>query len=82
MCLFFPSHYFVPFFSSWLFVQTEDTETDLTSDSDDFVLVLLSQCEQKMQSLNEELMGNDMPAILKEMEQEEVSGRNSMANLS
>ncbi|XP_075893905.1 outer dynein arm-docking complex subunit 3-like [Nelusetta ayraudi] len=50
---------------------TEDTETELTSDSDEYVLVLLSQCEQKLQSLNEELVGNDLPAILKEMEQEE-----------
>lgn len=62
------------FFSSMLLLQTEETESELTSKSEEFVLVLLSQCEQKMQSLNEELLGNDLPAILKEMEQEEVSG--------
>lgn len=56
-----------------LLLQTEEAETELTSGSDEYVLVLLSQCEQKMQSLNEELMGNDLPAILTEMEQEEVS---------
>lgn len=63
-----------------LLLQTEDTETELTSDSDEYVLVLLSQCEQKMQSLNEELVGNDLPAILKEMEQEEVSGYNTLCD--
>lgn len=31
-----------------------------------------------MQSLNEELMGNDLPAILKEMEEEEVSGYDTL----
>lgn len=35
--------------------------------------MLLSQCEQKLQLLNEELLGNDLAAILKEMEEEEVS---------
>lgn len=69
-----------PFLFPMLLLQTEDTETELTSDSDEFVLVLLSQCEQKMQSLNEELVGNDLPAILKEMEQEEVSGYNMLCH--
>lgn len=68
------------FFSSTL-PQTEETEAELASDSDEFVLVLLSRCEQQMQSLNEELLGNDLPAILKEMEQEEVSGRTVLCDI-
>lgn len=81
--LFFPLCFYTVSFlfcSSMLPLQTEETETELTSDSDEFVLVLLSQCEQKMQSLNEELMGNDLPAILKEMEQEEVSGHSVLCD--
>lgn len=74
ICGLFFLRVFIPSLFSMLLLQTEETETELTPDSDEFVLVLLSQCEQKMQSLNEELMGNDLPAILKEMEQEEVSG--------
>lgn len=81
MCLIFPSCFNIfPSSLPMLLLQTEDTETELTSDSDEYVLVLLSQCEQKMQSLNEELVGNDLPAILKEMEQEEVSGYNTLCD--
>lgn len=52
--------------------QSDEPATEVSPDSDEFVLVLLSQCEKKLQLLHEELQGNDLAAILKEMEEEEV----------
>lgn len=42
-------------------------------DLDEFVPVLLCLCEKKLRLLHDELQGNDVAAILKEMEEEEVS---------
>lgn len=53
-------------------VQSEDTPTGVSPDSDEFVLVLMNQCEQKLQLLHRELQGQDLAAIMKEMEEEEV----------
>lgn len=53
-------------------VQSEDAATEVSPDSDEFVLVLMNQCEQKLQLLHRELQGQDLAAIMKEMEEEEV----------
>lgn len=53
-------------------IQSEDTATEVSPDSDEFVLVLMNQCEQKLQLLHRELQGQDLAAIMKEMEEEEV----------
>lgn len=42
-------------------------------DLDEFVPVLLCLCEKKLRLLHDELQGTDVAAILKEMEEEEVS---------
>lgn len=54
-------------------LQSEDTVADVSPDSDEFVLELMTQCELKLQLLQEELQGKDLAAIMKEMEEEEVS---------
>ena len=58
--------------------QSEDTVAEVSPDSDEFVLELMTQCEMKLQLLQEELQGKDLAAIKKEMEEEEVrrSSRN------
>lgn len=58
----------VPVFS----LQSEDIVAEVSPDSDDFVVELMKQCEQKLQLLQEELQGKDQAAIMKEMEEEEV----------
>uniref|UniRef100_A0A4W6F7E8 Outer dynein arm docking complex subunit 3 n=1 Tax=Lates calcarifer TaxID=8187 RepID=A0A4W6F7E8_LATCA len=50
---------------------TLDTVADVSPDSDEFVLELMTQCELKLQLLQEELQGKDLAAIMKEMEEEE-----------
>ncbi|GAA6220297.1 coiled-coil domain-containing protein 151 [Lates japonicus] len=50
---------------------SEDTVADVSPDSDEFVLELMTQCELKLQLLQEELQGKDLAAIMKEMEEEE-----------
>lgn len=54
-------------------LQGEDTETEVSPDSDEYVLVFMSQCERKLELLLEELQGEDLAAIMKEMEEGEVS---------
>lgn len=54
-------------------LQSEDAATEVSPDSDEFVLVLMTQCELKLQLLHGELQGQDLAAIMKEMEEEEVS---------
>ncbi|KAM3622930.1 uncharacterized protein V6R79_004989 [Siganus canaliculatus] len=44
---------------------------EVSPDSDEFVLVLMTLCEMKLQLLHEELQGKDLVAIMKEMEEEE-----------
>ncbi|XP_022611339.1 coiled-coil domain-containing protein 151 [Seriola dumerili] len=50
---------------------SEDIVADVSPDSDEFVLELMTQCELKLQLLQEELQGKDLAAIMKEMEKEE-----------
>lgn len=54
-------------------LQSEDTVAAVYPDSDEIVVELLTQCELKLQLLHEELQGKDVAAIMKEMEEEEVS---------
>ncbi|XP_010765988.1 coiled-coil domain-containing protein 151 [Notothenia coriiceps] len=49
----------------------EDTVAEVSPDSDEFVLKLMTQCELKLKLLHEELRGKDVSAIMKEMEEEE-----------
>lgn len=51
---------------------------EVSPDSDEFVVELLTQCELKLQLLHEELQGKDLAAIMKEMEEEEVSPNSAM----
>ncbi|KAK0130734.1 Coiled-coil domain-containing protein 151 [Merluccius polli] len=46
-------------------------EAQLSPDSEDFVVQLLAQCEQKLTLLHDELQGKDLAALAKEMEEEE-----------
>ncbi|XP_068585058.1 coiled-coil domain-containing protein 151 isoform X2 [Cebidichthys violaceus] len=50
---------------------SEDRVAEVSPDSDEFVLELVTRCELKMQLLHEELQGKDLAAILKEMEEDE-----------
>ena len=50
---------------------------EVSPDSDEFVLELMTQCELKLKLLHEELRGKDVSAIMKEMEEEEVSRRHN-----
>ncbi|XP_060907578.1 coiled-coil domain-containing protein 151 isoform X2 [Labrus mixtus] len=52
-------------------VQTEDAVAEVSPDSDEFVVELMTQCELKLQLLQEELQGKDQAASMKEMEEEE-----------
>ncbi|KAF0037806.1 hypothetical protein F2P81_010680 [Scophthalmus maximus] len=45
---------------------------EVSPDSDEFVLELMTECELKLQLLQEELRGKDLAAIMKEMEEEEI----------
>lgn len=46
---------------------------EVSPDSDEFVMELMTQCELKLQLLHEEFQGKDIAAVMKEMEEEEVS---------
>lgn len=46
----------------------------MSPDSDEYVLELMTQCELKLQTLHEKVQGKDLTALMKEMEEEEVSG--------
>lgn len=59
-------------------VQTQDTATEVSPESDEFVLVLMTQCEQKLQLLHGELEGQDLATVMKEMEEEEVKTTKKM----
>lgn len=48
---------------------------EVSPDSDQYVVELMTQCEMKLQILHEELQGKDQAAVLKEMEEEEVRCR-------
>ncbi|XP_042340178.1 coiled-coil domain-containing protein 151 [Plectropomus leopardus] len=50
---------------------SEDTAAEVSPDSDEFVVELMTQCELKLQSLHDELRGRDLAAIMKEMEEDE-----------
>ncbi|XP_075946756.1 coiled-coil domain-containing protein 151 isoform X3 [Anarhichas minor] len=50
---------------------SEDTLAEVSPDSGEFVLELMTQCELKLQLLHEQLQGKDLAAILKEMEEDE-----------
>ncbi|XP_071359989.1 coiled-coil domain-containing protein 151 isoform X2 [Trachinotus anak] len=50
---------------------SDDIVAEVSPDSDEFVLELMTQCELKLQLLQEELQGKDLAAIMKEMEKEE-----------
>ncbi|XP_040003409.1 coiled-coil domain-containing protein 151 isoform X2 [Xiphias gladius] len=50
---------------------SEDEVVEVSPDSDEFVLELMTQCKLKLQLLQEELQGKDLAAIMKEMEEEE-----------
>uniref|UniRef100_UPI0037E7DB07 coiled-coil domain-containing protein 151 n=1 Tax=Semicossyphus pulcher TaxID=241346 RepID=UPI0037E7DB07 len=54
---------------------TEDTVAEVSPDSDEFVVELMTQSELKLQLLHEELQGKDLAAIMKEMEEEEFHVR-------
>lgn len=45
---------------------------DVSPDSDEFAVELMTQCELKLHLLHEELQGKDLTAIMKEMLEEEV----------
>ncbi|XP_038570195.1 coiled-coil domain-containing protein 151 [Micropterus salmoides] len=49
----------------------EDTVAEVSPDSDEFVMELMTQCELKLQLLHEEFQGKDIAAVMKEMEEEE-----------
>ncbi|XP_039860470.1 coiled-coil domain-containing protein 151 isoform X3 [Simochromis diagramma] len=51
---------------------SEDTVPEVDPDSDHFVLELMAQCEQKLLSLQKELEGMDVAAIMKEMEKNKL----------
>lgn len=46
--------------------------SEVSPDSDEFVLELLKQCELKIQVLQTRLEGEDLDALKKEMEKDEV----------
>nr|XP_029136905.1 coiled-coil domain-containing protein 151 isoform X2 [Labrus bergylta] len=50
---------------------TEDAVAEVSPDSDEFVVELMTQCELKLQLLQEELQGKDQAASMKEIEEEE-----------
>ncbi|KAM7009303.1 coiled-coil domain-containing protein 151 isoform 2-T2 [Tautogolabrus adspersus] len=50
---------------------TEDAVAEVSPDSDEFVVELMTQCELKLQLLQEELQGKDQAASMKEMVEEE-----------
>lgn len=55
------------------FFQSVEAAPAVSPDSEEFVLVLLTQFDLKLQMLQRELQEQDVAALLKEMEEEEVS---------
>ncbi|KAM4603281.1 coiled-coil domain-containing protein 151 [Polymixia lowei] len=53
----------------------EGKASQLSPDSEEFVVELLAQCELKLQLLQDELQGKDLAAVVKEMEDEEFYAR-------
>lgn len=53
-------------------LQSEDAAVEVSPDSNEYVLHLMTQCNLKLQLLQEELRGHDLAAVMKEMEEEEV----------
>ncbi|TNN57965.1 Coiled-coil domain-containing protein 151 [Liparis tanakae] len=54
---------------------SEDPGAEVSPDSDEFVLELMTQCELRLRLLHGELQGKDFTATLKEMEEEEFCVR-------
>ncbi|KAM4750208.1 coiled-coil domain-containing protein 151 [Anableps anableps] len=54
---------------------TEDKASTVSSDSDEFVLELLTQCELKLQILQSKLTEKDLAAVMKEIEEDEFYTR-------
>lgn len=52
--------------------QIKGPHPQLSPDSDEQILQLMTEAEQKLVLLKEELQGNDLANIMKEMEEEEV----------
>lgn len=52
--------------------QKEDERPELSPDSEEFVLDQLTEFELKLQRLQGGLQGQDLAALLKEMEEEKV----------
>ncbi|KAF3687257.1 Coiled-coil domain-containing protein 151 [Channa argus] len=50
---------------------SKDRVAELSPDSDEYVVELMTQCELKIHLLCEEFQGKDLAAIMKEMEEEE-----------
>ena len=61
--------------TSTLFLQTKGhvPQAQLSPTSDEYVLDLLSTCEEKLLKLMEDLDGHDVDDTLQQMEEEEVS---------
>ncbi|KAM7393749.1 hypothetical protein PAMP_020598 [Pampus punctatissimus] len=51
--------------------KSEDIVAEVSPDTDEYAVELMTQCELKLQLLQEELQGKDQAAIKKEMEEEE-----------
>ena len=49
-------------------------QAQIAPSSDEYVLDQLSTCEEKLLKLLEELDGQDLNAVVKQMEEEEVGG--------
>ena len=47
---------------------------EVSPDADEYLLELMTQCELKLQTLHEKVRGKDLTALMKEMEEEDVSG--------
>ncbi|XP_019939841.2 coiled-coil domain-containing protein 151 isoform X1 [Paralichthys olivaceus] len=53
----------------------EDQVAEVSPDSDEYVLLLMTQCDRKLMVLQDELQGKDLAGIMKEMEEEEFHVR-------
>lgn len=54
----------------------------MSPDSDEVVLAQLTQFERKLQQLQRELRGEDLAAVMKEMEEEKVSSGCLLFNIN
>ncbi|KAM8773711.1 outer dynein arm-docking complex subunit 3-like [Acanthopagrus schlegelii] len=50
---------------------SEDTAAEVSPDSNEYVLELMTQCELKLQTLHKKVQGKDLTALMKEMAAEE-----------